>query len=879
MGNKLGLKIISFFFFISISQAFSQDVEDFEVSINFEGQTVFDALDDIQKDYPIRFFYKEDWLPSYLINQKFNQKPLKKVLESLLRKSDLTYTPYGDDMIIIVKKDKFHLFSTDYLMAITTMQNDETDPRFPTRSVGDSSEIGGSPEYKIRLEIIDKEVGHQLEEVNAYIEKLDLSLTSDKRGRIEMLLPGGIFQLELRRVGYEPVIRNLRVFSQGKILFEMEQEIVQLQEVIISSDGPEKRLMSPQAGVVTITPSQIKDIPVFLGEADVIKTILTIPGVVSIGEGTSGFYVRGGNVDQNLILQDAAIFSNASHALGFFSLYNPDLISSVRLYKGSVPAQYGGRLSSVLDVRLKGSNYSNTTVSGGVGTVMSKIALETPIVYDKVNLLVGGRWAYSDWILNLIKIPEIRESEVSFYDINVKLSSKISNTGSISAGYFQSFDHVNFHKEAGFEWTIRNLTINWNQALGQRLQSEFDASWGEMNNLNYDPSGLDLNELSNGQQYYKMKENLVFPLVDHLFIGGGEWIYYQPKNERLSTIGSSAESTLEKDYGQELSFYLNDEFNIGEKLSISAGLRTSMFQTEDRRSQTPVNVQYSNIEPRLSARIATGETSSIKASYNKMSQYIHLLSNTVGALPVDQWIVSNSQILPSISNNFSLGFFKNFDLNTWESSAEVFFRKMDNLIEFKDFANLIMNPDIEEEIIQGNSQSYGLELFLKKHTGKIKGSLAYTFSRSLVSQEVTDGSQYWRPAQFDKPHNVNLVMDFSVNKKSKLALVFNFSSGRPITVPVSSYYLGNTFVPHYSEKNVFRIPNYHRLDVSYTYKRNAVKRKRYKDSITFSIYNIYGRRNAFSVFFKKDQNNRPQAYKLSVLGSAFPAITYSFQLQ
>ncbi len=854
-----------------------------EISGNYIDSRLKDVLNDIENNYPIKFFYREEWLFTNEVTQKFNQQPLEEVLEILLKNSDLTFISYDDNKIIIGKQDRIgDLKSNEYFQARQSLEITDIDRRFPMLMVGDSSKIGTSSENLIKFILIDENEGFPLEGVVVYFEKLERTFNSDKQGQIDIILPSGIYQMEVRRVGYEPFICNLNVLSKGEIQIEMNLETIELREVVISGEGPDKRLRDPQAGIVSITPKQIKETPVFLGEADVIKTILTIPGVTTIGEGAPGFFVRGGNIDQNLILQDEVIFLNSSHALGFFSLFNPDLISNVRLYKGNIPAQYGGRLSSVLDVQLKGNNYSTTTITGGVGTVMSKLALETPIVKEKVSLLAGGRVSYSDWTLRAVNIPQIKESEASFYDFNIKMSAKISKNGSISAGYFQSFDRVNFQGETGFEWTIKNLSFSWEQGIGKTAQSELIFAMGQTDNLNFDPSGLDITELGNGQRFLKLKENIVLPVKNSLLIGGGEWIYYQPQDEVLRATGSqNEENSLQKDYGQEWGFYLNDEWEMNEKLSLSAGLRTSVFFSEERGTNAGEDQQYINVEPRISAMYAIGETSSLKASYNKVSQYIHLLSNTTGVLPIDQWVLSNSRILPSISNNYSLGFFKNFDLNSWESSAELFYRQMTNVIEFRDFADLVLNPDIEEEIIQGDGKAYGLEIFLKRHTGKIKGSLSYTFSRTFIRapQSAGDIDSNWFPAKFDRPHNLNLVMDWTVNRKSRFALVFNFTSGRPITAPVSTYSLGGVVVPHYSDRNEYRIPDYHRLDLAYTYKRNAVKKKRYQDSITFSIYNIYSRRNAFSVFFRRDANSPAKAYRLSVLGSAFPSITYSFEFK
>jgi hypothetical protein len=367
-------------------------------------------------------------------------------------------------------------------------------------------------------------------------------------------------------------------------------------------------------------------------------------------------------------------------------------------------------------------------------------------------------------------------------------------------------------------------------------------------------------------------------------IAGGEWIYYQPQEETLRTIGSQEiDDSVPRDFGQEFGFYINDSWNLNEQVALSACIRASLFRSEtnDDNGNTDQDKVYSNLEPRISFRYGLGKSAAIKASYNRMSQYVHLLSNTTGVLPVDQWITSNSTIKPSISNNFSIGYFRNFNDDKWESSVEVFYRRMSDLIEFRDFADLVLNPQLEDEILQGQGKAHGIELFLKKYTGKLKGNFSYTFSRTFVKVPLTSSEAAidWFPAKFDRPHNFNLVMDWTVNRRSRFGLVFNFTSGRPITAPVSSYNLGNIVVPHYGNRNEYRIPDYHRLDLSYTYRRNAVRTKRYQDSITLSLYNVYGRKNAFSVFFRKENNQPAQAYRLSVLGSIFPSITYTFEFK
>ncbi len=858
----------------------SLHAQDLKISGQFNDVGLREVFRDLERRYDIRVFYRDQWLPEASINHQFTQLPLDQAFQTILENTGLSFVLYGKDNVIVAEKSRIESSGgSHYIFGRQPTDLQGIDTRFPILAVGDSTTSSVPTAQQITLYFKDEDEESTLDGVIVYFEKYERTINSDIYGQVTTLLPAGVYQMEARRVGYQPFICNLRVYSPGEIEIKMSQEAIELMEVVVSGEGPEQRLLNPQTGIVSLTPKQIKEMPSFLGEADVIKTIQTLPGVTTIGEGAPGYFVRGGNIDQNLILQDGVIFPNASHALGFFSMFNPDLISQVQLFKGNIPAQYGGRLSSVLDVRLKGNNYTSTEINGGVGTVMSKLSVETPLIKDKVSLLAGGRVSYADWILPVIKIPEVQESDAFFYDFNVKLSSKLSDKGSIAIGYFQSFDRVSFEEEAGFEWSNKNISFDWTQEIGQTIQSQLEASKGDMDNLNFDPSGLSVSELKNGLEIYKVKENINVQRGNHQLILGGEWINYRPKDETLRSAGSqNFDEQVSKGSGRELGVYLNDSWEVNENLALSAGLRVSIFWSESSEDLVSQDEQYTNLEPRVSFRYGISQSSAVKISYNRISQYLHLLSNTTGVLPVDQWITSNSGIKPSISNNFSIGYFRNFRQDTWESSVELFFRRMTDIIEFKDFADLILNPQVENEILQGDGRAHGVEFFLKRHSGKVRGNLSYTFSRTFVKVplESEKFSSEWFPAKFDRPHNFNLVMDWTINRRSRFGLVFNFTSGRPITAPVSSYNLGNIVVPHYGNRNEFRIPNYHRLDLSYTYKRNAVKRKRYQDSITFSLYNVYGRRNAFSVFFRKENNQPAKAYRLSVLGSVFPSVTYTF---
>lgn len=829
----------------------------------------------LEKTYQCKVFLSGVTLESVTIRGDH----LEEALQSMLEGSDYGSVVLGS-IAVIGDKQRIGDLSLNKTPPIPAARTNQ----FPTRTAGDSSSLR-SGLIPVSFMFTDED-GVPIEGASMYIERIDQSYTT-AGGAARAELQPGEYLIEVRQVGFEPLLFNLRVLDADVIEATLIKEIIELEGVVITSEGAEKNFLSPQS-VISISPRQMKEIPVFLGEADVIKTVLTLPGVTTIGEGSSGFFVRGGNVDQNLVLQDGAIFNNPNHALGFFSVFNPDMIQQVSLYKSHIPAQFGGRLASALDVHVKDADNQQFKLSGGVGTVMSKLAGEVPLVKGKLSLLAGGRVSYSDWMLSFVKDPNVRSSSASFYDFNAKLSYRYGN-GGLSMGYFQSFDRVQFQEEFGFDWLIQNLDIGWQHQISPRVSSEVTLVRGHTTNTNFDPSGVETFELQNGQNFDKAKALFVMELAPHRLITGMEYVGYSPNDELLAnTITGNITDALELDQGREISGFIDDEWTVSDLLSLSVGLRFNDYtQTgPGYRLESGDSVfvakgsvtTYQNWEPRISARFRTGETSSIKAGYNLLNQYIHLISNSTGSLPTDKWLVSSSWLRPQSSGNYSLGFFKNFDLNQWETSVEVFYRDMKDVVEYRDFADLVLNPAIVGELIQGDGEAYGAELFVKRNVGNVKGSLSYTYSRSFVEASINDAGDAVRfPSKIDRPHIINLILDFTITKRSKFGVAFNYTSGRPITAPIDSYSLGDIIVPHYSNRNQFRIPDYHRLDISYTFQRNAIKRKRYQDRLTIGIYNIYSRRNAFSVFFRNTGDSPAQAFRLSVLGSAFPSITYGFE--
>jgi hypothetical protein len=889
--------------------AHSQASGDIEINEQFSSATLIEILDTVDEKYPIDFYYKAEWIPEKKYSIQFQQTSLPKVLSQLFQDTELSFIPYSNYAIVIAPEQELtQEFTQEYFVNKNQASELEGPAEYEILTLGDSAKISPNENATIFGKITDAVTGEALLGATLYIEDLEISLASDVEGKFRMSAPVGVYLAQIRFVGYEPMSQYVRILSSQSWNIDLLPEAFELNEVIVRDETDNSNVTSVQAGIEKLSIQQIKQLPAFLGEADVIKSLLTLPGVSTIGEGASGFNVRGGTIGQNLIMQDEALIFNASHALGFFSVFNSDAIREVVLYKGAIPAQYGGRLSSVLDVKLKGSNYDEFKGKGGIGLVASRLLLEGPIVRDKTSFMIGARSSYSNWILRVMRNPDIKNSAAFFYDINAKVTHRYGAGNSLALSYYQSYDNFRYSDQFGFSWGAQTLNLTWNQIFSPNVSSSLVAGYGNTINESYTPEGTDASTLQNGPTYYKVKQNFFLtPFERHDINAGFEWVRYRSLPETIEKRGDISEVSsqeIEKDDGQEFAWYVNDEFTLNDRISLGLGLRYSLYHQigpstvyayapgVPRQPSSIVDstfygsgeiIQtYSGWEPRLSMKVNLTANSSVKLSYNRLYQYLHLISNTTAAVPVDIWQVSNTYIPPQSANNYSAGYFQNFRNNKWETSVEFFYRDIQNVVEYKDLPQLLLNPYIETETLTGIGRAYGAELSIKRMKGLTTGWLSYTYSRSLSkvngsTSEESINQGDWFPANFDQPHNLNVSLSVQASRRSRFSFNFTYNTGRPISAPVADYRLGTTVVPHFSERNQFRIPDYHRLDVSYTVDSNIVRRSFFKGSFTFSIYNLYSRDNAFSIFFRRDLQSTANAFKLSVLGSAFPAITYNFE--
>ncbi|TAE48326.1 MAG: hypothetical protein EAZ89_15435, partial [Bacteroidetes bacterium] len=650
---------------------------------------------------------------------------------------------------------------------------------------------------------------------------------------------------------------------------------------------------------------EFRAIPALMGEMDVIRSVLLLPGVSSTGEGAGGFNVRGGRIDQNLVLLDGAQLYNTSHLLGFFSVFNPDLIDHFTLYKGHIPARFGGRLSSVLEVDQKEGNFDEWSFSGGTGVVSSRFVLEGPIQKGKTALLLGGRAAYPTWLLQRVKNVQVRNSAASYYDTDAVINHRFNDKHQLSLAYHGGGDRFRYSDQFGTSWESHVLRARLRSlVLGNRGVSLLTAVHGLYINRLDDLGSEESGRLSNGMRYTQLREHLSFSLGErHVLNGGAEGVLYMPRDEVIGPLGPESgqvPASLSKSRGLELAAYIEDEITLSASLSASLGLRYSYFQEMGPGTQfsyvpglprtllTLVDTtafgawqamsQYGGLEPRISLRQSLGKNKSLKLAYNRTRQYIHLVSNTAAPTPVDIWQVSNAFIPPQIGDNLSLGYYQNFAENQWETAIEVYVRKAINLIAYKDFAQLLLNEHLETELISGEGRAYGAELLIKRTRGRLTGWLGYSYTRSLVRvngdfPETRINNGVWFPSDFDQPHQLNIVTNIRMRRQVSMNFNAVYHTGRPYTLLVSGYYAGQTAVPNFSERNAGRIPDYFRVDYSVTF-GNVFKG--WKDDLTFSLYNVFARRNAYSVFYARTAGTFVRPYKLAVLGAAFPALTYNF---
>lgn len=767
------------------------------------------------------------------------------------------------------------------------------------------------PRFTISGYVKDADDGEEMIGVNVIIknQKGTAGTTTNFYGFYSISLEPGTYQIIFSYLGYQSAGFEVELKGNKTINIEMKKDQVSLEEVIVSSDRLDDNINLVEMSSVKLNVSEIRKIPQLLGEVDIIRSIQLLPGVTTVGEGAAGFNVRGGNVDENLILLDEAPVYNAAHVLGFFSVFNADIIKDVKLQRGGIPANYGGRLSSVLDIRQKEGNMKKFSGTGGIGAISSRLLLEGPIQKDKSSFVVSGRRSYADMFLAFSSNEEIRDNKAYFYDFNAKANYVINeNNRLFLSGYFGR-DVLAFGENGSFDWGNKTGTLRWNHLFNKKLFSNFTAVYAD-----YDYS-LRFNNGASNMKWTAGINNIIgkadfswFITPDHTVDFGVHVNHYQFYPGRISfgNSQSTIEVELDPKNALENAVYFSNEHKLGDKLTVQYGLRYSMFyqfgwQDGDRKSRiyeyeegepksehTVINTRtygrgeviedFYNPEPRLGIRYSLNALSSVKAGYNRMVQYIHLVSNTTAPMPIDVWTPAGTHINPAKVDQVSVGYFRNFMNNALEFSVESYYKNYQDLLDFKNGASLIFNESIETEVLSGEGRAYGLEFLLRKQKGRFTGWFAYTLARTERRVPGINNGEFY-PSNYDKLHDLSVVLSYDLNNKWNISSNFSYMSGRPVTYPNSRFEYDGFVVPGYDNRSGARIPDYHRLDLSATYNVPKKEGRRWESSWNFSIYNVYARRNPFSVAFRQNQNNPTQteAVRYAVFGVAIPSVTYNFK--
>uniref|UniRef100_UPI00404B9FE4 TonB-dependent receptor n=1 Tax=Gelidibacter sp. TaxID=2018083 RepID=UPI00404B9FE4 len=760
--------------------------------------------------------------------------------------------------------------------------------------------------------ITDQNTNETLIGVNILIPTLQTGTTTNEYGFYSITLPKGEYDIQISYLGYNSVVQKISLNQDVNSNFKLSESTESLDEIVITENIEKLNIKKPQMSVNSLSIKTIKQMPSVLGEVDVIKSITLLPGVSNAGEGSSGFNVRGGSVDQNLILLDEATIFNSSHLFGFFSVFNPDAIKDLKLYKGGIPAKYGGRVSSVLDIYQKEGNSNEFHMNGGIGIVSSRLLVEGPIKKEKGSFLFGGRSSYAHLFLPLFDIDNI----AYFYDLNTKLSYKLNDKNSIFlSGYF---GRDVFEIADSFENTYGNSVLNfrWNHLFSDKLFSNLSVIYSDYY------YGLRLNfvefDWNSGIENFNIKYDLKHYITSKFKLEYGVNSIYHTFNP--GEIRPTSETSginpfdLTKKYAFENAIYVDAEHQFTDKLAVSYGLRVSSFlrlgQNElnvyennqavnfneelqiyekadpigtETSKRSDIITSFANLEPRLSVAYQLNDNSSVKASYNRMSQYLHLLSNTSSPTPLDVWTPSGPFIKPQLLDQYAVGYFRTINNNDYSLEVESFYKTIQNRIDYIDGANLIANDAIEQVILNGRARAYGLEVLFRKNEGQFKGWIAYTLSKSeqqtkgRTASETGINNGDWYKTPFDRLHDISLTTTYDLNSKWSFSSNFLFQTGRPSTFPNGQYEYNGITIPNYEARNSSNLPSYHRLDVSAIYTPNPNSTKRWKGEWVFGMYNIYNRKNAASISFRENRNSgNNEAVRLAIFG-IIPSVSYNFK--
>jgi len=896
------------------------------ISADFKNDSFDEFVKTIESLYPCHFYYDTAELNNYNVTLKANQLTINQILNRVFNKTSFHFTVDAENRIFITKKSAIQTYLPRNFPVNSRLINDSTDNE-------EFVLVDESPEkekLKISLEnklfeiglknnnptaskatvagyVRDIKNGEPIAGASVYLENPSIGVNTDKFGYYSLTLPKGSHMIKISSAGMQNTSRQIMLYGDGKLDIELQDFVASLKTIVVSTEK-RSNVQGLQMGAIKLNIRSIKQVPVVFGETDILKVVLTLPGVTSVGEASSGFNVRGGSSDQNLILFNDATIYNPSHLFGFFSAFNPDVVKGIDLYKSAIPEKYGGRLSSVLDVSVKDGNTKKWSGSAGIGPLTSKFTVEGPLVNDKASIVLGGRTTYSNWLLHSLPDIAYNKSDAEFYDLNLHISHTINQHNSIYLTGYISNDNFKLNNDTTYQYSNKNANIKWkhifnNQFYGvattgiDHYQYAVSSTYIPVNGYKL---GFDID-----QKYFRADFNYS-PNNKHVFDFGINTINYQINPGTFTPLGQQSlvvPNIVPKEQALETSLYFGDQINVTSKFSVTAGLRYTIYNylgPHDIYNYAPgvprtvnsiidtshygsgKNIKtYQAPEIRIALRYAISDNESVKLSYNTLRQYIHMLSNTTAISPTDIWKLSDPNIKPQEGSQIAMGWYKNYKSNTIETSVEVYYKTLNNYMDYKSGASLVLNHHIETEVINTKGKAYGIEFLVKKTAGKLNGWLSYTFSRTFLKQDdslagetINKGNYY--PASFDKPHNINFIGNYRFSHRYSISSNLVYSTGRPITLPLATFNLGGASGLYYSDRNAYRIPDYFRMDLSVNIDGNHKVKQKVHNSWSFGVYNLTARQNAYSVYFV-NENGKIQGYQLSIFGTAIPFITYNLK--
>lgn len=913
-------RVLSLIFFCTgvFTKAYAQPV--YTVTENFQGQSFRSFVEKIEQISSCHFYYDISNDDSLLIEFNTEGMPLTEVLEKL-------FTPlkmyYAVDSLNHVFISRFALstklpdnFFAGEREKNTVEQNDLPSPagKKQLRSFSENRvyEIGSREEKNNSTALVagyirDIKTGESIAGAVLSVDSLSVLISTDQYGYYSIVLPAGRHTLRISSAGMKEAKRQLIVNGNGKLDIEMQEAVTTLKNVTVVSERS-SNTRSLQMGVNKLSIKNIRQVPVAFGETDILKVVLTLPGVTSAGEAANGFNVRGGSTDQNLILFNAATIYNPSHLFGLFSAFNADVVKGIELYKNAIPEKHGGRLASVLDITMQDGNSKKWSGVAGIGPLTSKLTIEGPVKKNKTSIIAGFRTTYSNWILKLVPDEQYKNSAANFYDASIHLTHSFNNKNNLYLTAYTSHDKFNLTNDTIYKYGNKNINLQWKHFFTGKFYNVLTAAFDDYRyNITSTQNPVNAFKLGFNIRQVSVKSDFSYaPNNRHVINFGLNSIYYKLQPGYYEPAGSSSlvqRNILQTEQALESAVYAGDNYSVTSNLSVNAGIRYSVFNylgahdvynylpgiPRDTSTITDTTLfeknkiikTWSAPEIRVSLRYAFSNNTSVKISFNTLQQYIHMLSNTVTVSPTDIWKLSDAHIKPQKGMQVSAGIYQNFKNNTIETSLEFYYKRINNFLDYKGGAKLLMNNHIETDLVNTRGKAYGAELLIKKNAGRLNGWISYAYARTflqlddpLAGQTINKGEYY--PASFDRPHNVNLICNYKFSHRYSMSFNFVYTSGRPITLPIAVFTTGGINALVYSERNEYRVPCYIRADISFTVEGNHKVKQRTHNSWSFGAYNITARRNPYSVYFTQE-NGKIKGYQLSIFGTIIPFVTYNIK--